>query len=75
MFLAFSGFVDATCIAMRRIHIRSKSELIAVIVMIAIYFILNIAIQTIKPDMNQKKINTVSLVVAVIVGLIIIFAQ
>lgn len=56
-----------------RIHIYSKSELIFVIVSLAVYFIVNLLLQKFKPEMEQKKINTISLVVAVVVIVICIF--
>lgn len=62
-------------IAMRRVHIESKGELIALIVTVVIYFILNVALQTFKPTWTQKKINTISVIAACAVGSVIIFAQ
>lgn len=60
-----------------RFHSRAytKSELIAVIAAIAIYFAVNLIMQKLFPEMNQKKINIISLIPAVIVAFIIIFRQ
>ncbi len=58
-----------------RSHTYTKSEFIVVILAIAIYFVVNLIMQKLFPEMNQKKINIISLIPAVIVAFIIIFRQ
>ena len=60
-----------------RFHSRSytKSEFIVAIVMLVIYFAVNLILQKLFPDMNQKKINIISLIPAIIVAFIMIFRQ
>ena len=68
------GLVDMS-LALRRVHINSKKELIVLIVMVVVYFAVDVAIQKLRPDMDQKKINRISVVIAAIIGLIILFAS
>ena len=57
----------------RAVHIESKSELIAIVVAIVLYFALNLLLQKFCPNMSQKTINIISLIPAVIAAFIIIF--
>ncbi|MGN1481560.1 hypothetical protein [Porcipelethomonas sp.] len=57
----------------RSIRIESKSELIALVVCIVLYFVLNLLLQKFCPNMKQKTINIISLIPAVIAAFIIIF--
>lgn len=57
----------------RAVHIRTKGQLIAVIVAIVIYFAVNFIMQSKCKNMTQKKINQLSVVIASAVALILIF--
>ena len=52
---------------------RTKGELIAAIACLVIYFVLNVILQKVCPNTEQKKINIISLIPAVIVAFILIF--
>ena len=57
----------------RILRIRTIGELIAVIACLVIYFALNVILQKVCPNTEQKKINIISLIPAVIVAFILIF--
>lgn len=57
----------------RILRIRTNGELIAVIACLVIYFALNVILQKVCPNTEQKKINIISLIPAVIVAFILIF--
>lgn len=57
----------------RILRIRTKGELIAAIACLVIYFVLNVILQKVCPNTEQKKINIISLIPAVIVAFILIF--
>lgn len=48
-----------------RVHLRSKEDVIMLVVAIVVYFAVNLLLQKFKPDMQQKKINIISLVVGI----------
>lgn len=57
----------------RILRIRNNGELIAVIACLVIYFALNVILQKVCPNTEQKKINIISLIPAIIVAFILIF--
>lgn len=48
-----------------RVHLRSKEDVIMLVVAIVVYFAVNLLLQKFKPDMQQKKINIISLAVGI----------
>ena len=57
----------------KSVHVKTKCELIAVIAAIIIYFAVNFIMQSKFKNMTQKKINTISVIVAAVVGIVLIF--
>ena len=69
-----NSFIQASHVYVPRVvHIRTKGELIAVIAAIIIYFAVNFIMQSKCKNMTQKKINTISVIVAAAVGIVLIF--
>ena len=69
-----NSFIQASHVYVPRVvHIRTKGELIAVIAAIIIYFAVNFIMQSKCKNMTQKKINIISVVVAVIAAVLLIF--
>ena len=69
-----NSFIQASHVYVPRVvHIRTKGELIAVIAAIIIYFAVNFIMQSKCKNMMQKKINIISVVVAVIAAVFLIF--
>ncbi len=69
-----NSFIQASHVYVPRVvHIRTKGELIAVIAAIIIYFAVNFIMQSKCKNMTQKKINIISVVVAVIAAVFLIF--
>lgn len=62
-------------VRIRSFHIESKSELVALVVCIVLYFALNLLLQKFCPNMSQKKSNIISLIPAAIAAFIIIFTM
>lgn len=60
-------------LATRLIRIRSRQQLVALILMIVVYFVLNFSIQKLRPETEQKKVDTISMVAAAIFGFISFF--
>ena len=56
----------------KSVHVKTKGELISVIVAVIIYFVLNFILQSVCKNMTQKKINTISVIVAAAVGIVLI---
>lgn len=59
--------------AVPSVHIKTKEELISVVAVVVIYFALSFILQGVCKNMTQKKINTISVIVAAAVGIVIIF--
>ncbi len=66
-------FDIARRIRVRRLHIESKEELIAIIAAVILYFIIYLLLQKFCPNLNQKIINVISLAIAVVVMFILMF--
>lgn len=58
-----------------RVHINSKTDIIIMVAAIILYFVINVIIQTVKPNMKQKTINIISVIAALlilVIGIIVI---
>jgi len=56
-----------------RVHLRSKEDVIMFVVAIVVYFAVNLLLQKFKPDMQQKKINIISLVIGIAAMVVCMF--
>lgn len=57
------NILNITAARVHRVHLKTKEDVIALVVTLVVYFGVNILLQTVKPDMEQKKINIISLVI------------
>ncbi len=57
------NLLNITAARVHRVHLKTKEDVIALVVTLVVYFGVNILLQTVKPDMEQKKINIISLVI------------
>ena len=57
----------------KSVHIKTKEELISVVAAVVIYFALSFILQSVCKNMTHKKINTISVIVAAAVGIVLIF--
>lgn len=57
------NLLNITAARVHRVHLKTKEDVIALVVTLVVYFGVNNLLQTVKPDMEQKKINIISLVI------------